>query len=92
MVLFVNSAAENYHTKEEREPFLTSMLESLLDLLPYTATCVSAGSLQWFFLLLNRVRTENLSLASEGLLYLLKAVSQELQKRTDPMHALLRTR
>lgn len=74
------------------EPFLTVLLNEVLKLLPYTITCMSAGSLQWYFLILNRVRNENLSLASETLLGLLKDVSKELNKRNEPMHSLLRTR
>ncbi|CAG7720785.1 unnamed protein product [Allacma fusca] len=85
-------AVENHHPKEAHSGFLPELLDSILDLLPNTITCVSAGSLQWYFLLLNRVRSENLYLTGETLLRLLRSVSQELYKRTDPMHALLRTR
>lgn len=52
----------------------------------------SSGCLQWYFLLLNRVRGENLGGSSESLLSLLRDVSAELVSRRDPLHSLLRTR
>lgn len=87
-----NSNIDTYRDKETKEPFLQTVLTTLLELLPFTLTCDSAGSLQWFFLLLNRVRYENLNLTSESLLSLLRDVSAELKERTNPHHALLRTR
>ncbi|CAL8111027.1 unnamed protein product [Orchesella dallaii] len=85
-------AVEFYGAEDREEPFLTVLLKDVLKLLPYTISCNSAGSLQWFFLILNRVRNENLSLAGETLLELLKDVSKELNRRNDSMHSLLRTR
>ncbi len=72
--------------------FLRAILNTLTNLLPETVSCESSASLRWFFLLLNRVRSVDFDLASETLLLLLKDVSGELRSRTDPLHALLRTR
>lgn len=86
------SAVESFCSEDRGDPFLQVLLIEVLKLLPYTISCTSAGSLQWFFLILNRVRNEDLSLASETLLGLLKDVSKELNERNEPMHSLLRSR
>ncbi|CAG7726176.1 unnamed protein product [Allacma fusca] len=51
--------------------------------LPNTRICVSAGSLEWYFHLLNRVRSENVYLTGENLIRLLRSVSPVLYKITD---------
>ena len=79
-------------SQSDGRPFLRALLNVMLKLFPVTVSCVSAASLNLFFLLFNRVRSEDLNLASETLLSLLKEISKELLNRTDPMHALLRTR
>lgn len=79
-----------YHRNDSS--FVTSVLNSMLELLPATISTVSAGSLQWFFLLLNRVKSQDLDQSSDKLLSLLSKVSKELSSRTNPLHDLLKTR
>lgn len=85
------SVIEVYYRVKELT-FLQSLLQNLIILLPFTLQCNSAGALQWYFLILNRVRNVDPSLASETMLEMLNNVVKELKARNDPLHAILRSR
>lgn len=51
-----------------------------------------AGSVYWYFVLLNYVKDEDLAGCSTACASLLTAVSRQLQDRLTPMEALLQTR
>lgn len=52
----------------------------------------NAGSVYWYFVLLNYVKDEDLAGCSTACASLLTAVSRQLQDRLTPMEALLQTR
>lgn len=51
-----------------------------------------AGSVYWYFVLLNYVKDEDLAGCSTACAALLTAVSRQLQDRLTPLEALLQTR
>lgn len=73
--------------------FDAHILNSLLEILDSISQVTSAGSLQWLNLLLFKVANpDNSSLLSVKCTHLLTKVANELHKRTNPYHLLLRSR
>ncbi|XP_071961824.1 dual E2 ubiquitin-conjugating enzyme/E3 ubiquitin-protein ligase BIRC6-like isoform X2 [Antedon mediterranea] len=68
------------------------MLQGLLQWVPRILNAASAGSLHWFFLLLNLVKSGDLESTSETCASFLNVVSKQLQEKTLPQHALLRAK
>lgn len=67
-------------------------MEKSHDASPDTITFFNAGSVYWYFVLLNYVKDEDLAGCSTACASLLTAVSRQLQDRLTPMEALLQTR
>ncbi|KAM3606446.1 uncharacterized protein V6R79_016382 [Siganus canaliculatus] len=72
--------------------FSVSLLEALLDNMPYLPAAATGGSVFWYFVLLNYVKEEDLAGCSTACASLLTAISQQLQDRLTPLEALLQTR
>nr|CAD7460369.1 unnamed protein product [Timema tahoe] len=69
------------------------VLQALLEWLPMITCCWSAGALRWYFLLLSRVMSLDVSATTgQKCVSLLLQVAQELRARTNPYHLLLQTR
>jgi hypothetical protein len=69
------------------------VLRALLEWLPMISCCVSAGALQWYFLLLSRVMSLDVSATTgKKCVTLLQQIAQEISARSSPYHLLLRTR
>ncbi|PSN56888.1 hypothetical protein C0J52_00682 [Blattella germanica] len=69
------------------------VLKALLEWLPMISCCVSAGSLRWYFLLLSRVMSLDVSATTgQKCVSLLQQIAQEMSARSSPYHLLLRTR
>ena len=65
----------------------------LSDTVVKASLCVlAAGSVFWYFVLLNYVKDEDLAGCSTACASLLTAVSRQLQDRLTPLEALLQTR
>lgn len=67
-------------------------MENSHDASPDFITFFNAGSVYWYFVLLNYVKDEDLAGCSTACASLLTAVSRQLQDRLTPMEALLQTR
>jgi hypothetical protein len=69
------------------------VLRALLEWLPMIPCCISAGALQWYFLLLSRVMSLDVSATTgQKCVALLQQIAQEMNARSSPHHLLLRTR
>ncbi|KDR13250.1 hypothetical protein L798_12638, partial [Zootermopsis nevadensis] len=69
------------------------VLRALLEWLPMISSCISAGALQWYFLLLSRVMSLDVSATTgQKCVTLLQQIAQEMSARSSPYHLLLRTR
>ncbi|XP_043914359.1 baculoviral IAP repeat-containing protein 6 isoform X2 [Protopterus annectens] len=77
---------------QNQQSFGSSLLEALLDNLPYLPAAAAGGSVYWYFVLLNYVKDDDLSKCSTACAGLLTAVSKQLQDRLTPLEALLQTR
>ncbi|XP_033127778.1 baculoviral IAP repeat-containing protein 6-like isoform X2 [Anneissia japonica] len=78
--------------KEAMAAFHDTMLQGLLKWVPSILNTTSAGSLHWFFLLLNLVKSGDLESTSETCASFLNAVAKQLQEKMLPQHALLRAK
>lgn len=67
-------------------------MEKSHDASPDIIKFFNAGSVYWYFVLLNYVKDEDLAGCSTACASLLTAVSRQLQDRLTPMEALLQTR
>jgi hypothetical protein len=72
--------------------FKIQLVQALVDCLPQLLACSSAGSMRWFFTLLNRVKVMDPSLVAHAATDMLSAVSQQYRRNMSPEHALLKTR
>ncbi|XP_070181060.1 dual E2 ubiquitin-conjugating enzyme/E3 ubiquitin-protein ligase BIRC6-like isoform X3 [Littorina saxatilis] len=72
--------------------FSFQLLQAQVDCLPLLVSCGSAGSLKWFFVLLNRVKCMDPSLVARATTDLLNAVSSQYHRNMSPHHSLLKTR
>nr|KAG5700865.1 hypothetical protein BaRGS_012272 [Batillaria attramentaria] len=72
--------------------FSFHLLQALIECLPLLVGCSSAGSMKWFFTVLNRVKCMDASLVARSATDLLNAVSAQYHRNFSPLHALLKTR
>ncbi|XP_065205960.1 baculoviral IAP repeat-containing protein 6-like isoform X3 [Planococcus citri] len=73
--------------------FDVQLLKALVEFIPKTLQCWSAGAFRWFFqLLLYVVPHDTQATASQKCFSLLLQVAKELNSRQNPYHLLLRTR
>ncbi|KAL8592605.1 hypothetical protein ACOMHN_026535 [Nucella lapillus] len=72
--------------------FSFQLLQAQVDCLPMLLSCSSAGSMKWFFTLLNRIKCMDASLVARSATDLLTAVATQYQRNMSPLHALLKTR
>lgn len=89
--MFFLSGARNMN-ESNRTRFEFSILKSLLSLLNAITEVRSPGGLQWIFALLLRVTSKNAHYVATKCVSLLNKMSEELEKRTNPYHLLLRSR
>ncbi|XP_069689782.1 baculoviral IAP repeat-containing protein 6 isoform X2 [Periplaneta americana] len=69
------------------------VLRALLEWLPMISCSISAGALGWYFLLLSRVMTLDVSATiGQKCVTLLQQIAHEMSARSSPYHLLLRTR
>jgi len=69
------------------------VLRALLEWLPVISCTVSAGALRWYFLLLSRVMSLDVSATTgQKCVTLLQQIAHEMSARSSPYHMLLRTR
>lgn len=69
------------------------VLRALLEWLPVISSTVSAGALRWYFLLLSRVMSLDVSATTgQKCVTLLQQIAHEMSARSSPYHLLLRTR
>jgi hypothetical protein len=69
------------------------VLRALLEWLPVISCSISAGALRWYFLLLSRVMSLDVSATTgQKCVTLLQQIAQEMSARSSPYHLLLRTR
>jgi len=69
------------------------VLRALLEWLPVISCTVSAGALRWYFLLLSRVMSLDVSATTgQKCVTLLQQIAHEMSARSNPYHLLLRTR
>jgi len=69
------------------------VLRALLEWLPVISCTVSAGALRWYFLLLSRVMSLDVSATTgQKCVTLLQQIAHEMSARSSPYHLLLRTR
>ena len=72
--------------------FTVTLLHALLDCLPGIGRVYSAGSLKWFFTLLNRVKCMDVGKTAEMCADLLAVVARHYSQRTNSWHSLLKAR
>jgi hypothetical protein len=69
------------------------VLRALLEWLPMICCSTSAGALRWYFLLLSRVMSLDVSATTgQKCVTLLQQIAEEMSSRSSPYHLLLRTR
>jgi baculoviral IAP repeat-containing protein 6 len=69
------------------------VLRALLEWLPMISCSTSAGALRWYFLLLSRVMSLDVSATTgQKCVTLLQQIAEEMNSRSSPYHLLLRTR
>ncbi|XP_019627384.1 PREDICTED: LOW QUALITY PROTEIN: baculoviral IAP repeat-containing protein 6-like [Branchiostoma belcheri] len=72
--------------------FNVALLHALLDCLPLTPHAASAGALHWYFTLFNHVKLMDVDAIGGTCVSLLSELSEQLNGRMLPQHALLRAR
>ncbi|KAK3576772.1 hypothetical protein CHS0354_014586 [Potamilus streckersoni] len=72
--------------------FSLSLLEAIMESLPFLPCAYSSGAVKWYFTLLNRVKCMDIVTVSESCADLLKNTAKQYHSRTLPSHALLRSR
>ena len=72
--------------------FSFQLLQAQVECLPLLVNCSSAGSMKWFFTLLNRVKCMDASLVARAATDMLNAVAAQYHRNMLPHHALLKTR
>ncbi|XP_066281905.1 baculoviral IAP repeat-containing protein 6-like isoform X5 [Branchiostoma lanceolatum] len=72
--------------------FNVALLHALLDCLPLTPHAASAGALHWYFTLFNHVKLMDVDAIGGTCVSLLSELSEQLNSRMLPQHALLRAR
>ncbi|CAH0383910.1 unnamed protein product [Bemisia tabaci] len=78
---------------DDSQSFDKSLLEALVEWLPSTPQCWSAGALHWFFSLLSQVIVlDNNAIGVRKCLMLLKQIGAQLQSRQNMHHSLIKTR
>ncbi|KAI8505639.1 Baculoviral IAP repeat-containing protein 6 [Branchiostoma belcheri] len=70
--------------------FNVALLHALLDCLPLTPHAASAGALHWYFTLFNHVKLMDVDAIGGTCVSLLSELSEQLNGRMLPQHALLR--
>ncbi|KAG5886808.1 hypothetical protein JTB14_031450 [Gonioctena quinquepunctata] len=92
LIITFCSGAENINA-ESGERFSSSVLTSIFSILDYINEIKSAAGLQWLFCLLLKVTSRNKeSQIASKCTSLLSRISNELVKRSNPYHLLLRGR
>ncbi|KAL1461615.1 hypothetical protein WDU94_013493 [Cyamophila willieti] len=80
-------------TDASKVRFDVTLLKVLVDLLPYICMSWSAGSVRWFFQMLNKVMSlDTTAMAAHRCLDILNAIGAQLTARQNPYHLILRTR
>ncbi|XP_038074812.1 baculoviral IAP repeat-containing protein 6-like [Patiria miniata] len=72
--------------------FKLSLLQSLLSILPSLPSCVSSGSMHWFFSMMGMVKQQDPEITAQACHRLLMETASELADRTLPEHAVLRAK
>ncbi|ESP03095.1 hypothetical protein LOTGIDRAFT_157060, partial [Lottia gigantea] len=72
--------------------FSYNILQAMLNCLPLIPCTHSSGALQWYFILLNRVKSMHVASVSEKCMELLTTVAKIYDERSSPLHNLLKTR
>ncbi|CAH1791767.1 unnamed protein product [Owenia fusiformis] len=72
--------------------FNFSLLVALLECLPMIPRAKSAGSLHWYFMLLNRVKCMDAGVTGQRCAELLAQVASSYHERLNPLHSILKAR
>ena len=92
MCIIIFSGVRNVNSRLANN-FNSVIFNSLLELLDEIENVQSAGGLQWLMMLLFKItKPEQLNIVSSKCIELLTKISDELSKKTNPYHLLLRSR
>uniref|UniRef100_A0A3Q3KMW9 Dual E2 ubiquitin-conjugating enzyme/E3 ubiquitin-protein ligase BIRC6 n=1 Tax=Monopterus albus TaxID=43700 RepID=A0A3Q3KMW9_MONAL len=84
---FLALCISNGKADPSQQGFGVSLLQSLLDNMPYLPAAATGGSVFWYFVLLNYVKEEDLAGCSTACASLLTAISRQLQDRLTPLES-----